>query len=829
MAAHEGIRSRVGPAIWVLLLCVLPAAGSNLRISVGSASRHNEVEADYGTAHVFLNEVAHDSVPVTVFLDPQTLGVATAEVFTNLNRRERAIRDADGDGIEDGIKPPDGNRIAAGDDRHYYKAFTMQSVPGGFQLTLPVTKCGAYRLTARYRLNGEPAGTFHWYGSERNGQGILKRDYALVVSPAKTRDVQLYELNPLTIIATGTKPDQRGTFADLASGPPAGSGPAFSLSYAKKLGCNMLWFLPIHPNGIAGRQRDPATQRPFEVGSPYAVKNYFAVMALMSKSFQPGGTPESNDSDAGRAEAMTEFQGFVRSADAAGMDIMLDAPYNHTAHDVELGEAGQKYWGNAGSNPRSEIRNVEARFFSRAGAYDMRAQSAANVGPAPDRFDFGKWLDAFDIFFGRYAALVPREDQMQNFRDEEDWFDYSVGDENGSGPGNGHFDRITQSVWRYMGDVLEFWLTQTGYPQNQENTALDSSAGVDGLRGDFGQGMPPQCWEYIVNRTRSRKWNFVFMAESLDGGPVTYRSARHFDVLNENIIFDIRGARRTSDFRRLYEQRRGSYGEAAVLLNTSSHDEDNYRNPFEALLRFAVNSTMDGIPLICAGQEAGLRGTIVPPSGGSNPDVGPPFGYDRFFAPFDPNKRIPQFMTFNSLMPLWRELQNADSDGARLEQLYSAIGKARNDSRALRSPNRFFLNLQDGTPHEQIFSVAKFERQNAGPKDSDVVFAFVNLELGLDAGTADGNWFRVDVDADGNGVNDFGIRPDRLYNARNIAAYTGTDPHRREALLWGEGRPGRELLSKGIFVHLNRLPSDRARWANAPYEAQFLRLVDVTR
>ena len=75
----------------------------------------------------------------------------------------------------------------------------------------------------------------------------------------------------------------------------------------------------------------------------------------------------------------------------------------------------------------------------------------------------------------------------------------------GSGlePGNGHLDAITQNVWRYMGDILQFWLTQTGYPQNQAGAALDLNTGIDGLRGDFGQGMPPRCWEYIINRTQA--------------------------------------------------------------------------------------------------------------------------------------------------------------------------------------------------------------------------------------------------------------------------------------------------------------------------------------
>ena len=105
---------RNGPralAALALTFCVAapvpPARASSLRLSAGSASRlTNEVEADYTTSHFFINEVKNDSAPITVFFDPQTLGVQTAEVFTNLNRRDRAARDADGDGVEDGIKAP---------------------------------------------------------------------------------------------------------------------------------------------------------------------------------------------------------------------------------------------------------------------------------------------------------------------------------------------------------------------------------------------------------------------------------------------------------------------------------------------------------------------------------------------------------------------------------------------------------------------------------------------------------------------------------------------------------------------------------------------------
>src|SRR4051795_2183894 len=167
------------------------AAASTLRVSAGSAQRTaNEVEADYTTSHVLISETARESVPITIFFDPQVTGVESAEVFTNLDRRAWATADPNGNGVEEGISPPSGNSIAAGDDRHYYKAYPMKSVPGGYLLTLPISKTGAYRLTARYRLTSDPLGAFRWYGSEQNGQGILKRDHAIVVSPEKAKDLQ---------------------------------------------------------------------------------------------------------------------------------------------------------------------------------------------------------------------------------------------------------------------------------------------------------------------------------------------------------------------------------------------------------------------------------------------------------------------------------------------------------------------------------------------------------------------------------------------------------------------------------------------------------------
>ena len=747
----------------------------------------NGLNADYTTTHLFVDELSADSIPLSILFSPNASNVVAAEVFSNLNRRERAAQDANGDGIEDGILPPDGNAIIVGDDNNYFKAYSMTPTgqPGQYSLTLNAQKTGTYRLTARYMVSGNT--NWLWYSS--NG----RRDHAIVVSPRKARDIVLYELNTLNIESQGTNQSDRSTFVDLWDGP--GSRPynsvnaRFNLNYLQNLGVNWLWFQPIHPQGIDGRQIDPDTDQPYEIGSPYAVKNFFEVMSLMSK-------------DNTRESAMSEFTNFVAAADSAGINVMLDAPFNHTACDCELASSGVYYFaGNAA--PTNEIRNVDARFYSRTDAYDMRASGAGSVAIAPDRYDFGKFGDTHDIYFGRYAALVPNSTLQANYLNEGDWFDYSIGNESSSGPGNGHFDTVTQNVWKYFADYILYWLDKTGCPTG--TPANQTYRGIDGLRADFGQGLPPQCWEYIINKARSRKWNFVFMTESLDGGAVTYRSNRHFDILNENIVFALKSATTANDYRNIFETRRSSYGQSLVLLNSTSHDEESYDDPFNALIRYTACATIDGAPMIFYGQEMGISRA---------------FGFARYELNF--GKTIPHFKKFNSLQPVFSPA-NRDFALDQLYPVYAAVSQARQFSRALRSSNRFFLDQTGaGGPQPNIYSVAKYEQPNGAPNSYDVVFAFANLDRN---NNQQGNF---NVAISWNGANLFGIKTDRIYNVKNIAAYNGIDGNRRNNFLIPGGVIGSNLLANGLFVLLKKVPAADPDWATDPFEPQYLKLYDVT-
>ena len=839
-----------------LSITALLLATASLALAVGylevRAPGYNFRSAEYSTSHVFIDEIAGTTADIEVLWNLSDFSnITDVEVYTNLNRRDLARNDKNSDGYPDGIVGINGTTItdsAADTDTttgHYYAPINMTDADANqiWELTIPASKTGAYRLSARFKTsdsieaNGWDPNNWIWYGL---------RDHALVVAPVDSRNVQLYVMNVFNVEADGDTFETRSTLEDLhdASNAPHNytdgsgnyNGSRWNLDYLTGLGMNWLWFQPIHPVGIDGREPsggyDTATA-PYDPGSPYSVKNFFAVNELMSVDYDGETSLAAN-----RATAMTAFQNFAAAADTKGVGIMLDAPFNHTAFDVEFAQIGVDLFqrdGEAAWSPLDEIRDRDARFFSDDENYGNRASSSADIAAGPDRYDFGKWRDVKDVFFGRYDALVEEdvEPERSSYTSEGDWFDTSDTDWTTLDfTQGGQQWNVTRRVWDYFAEYAVFWLQQTRPAgQNRNSTSSDGDAatryawdakGIDGLRCDFGQGLPPQAWEYIINVARSHKWNFVMMSESLDGGAVTYRSSRHFEILNENIVFPLKSATTNSDYKNIFEGRRSAYGQALVLANTTSHDEENYSDPWQAVVRNAAVGMMDSASLIFPGQELG----IVTDNKG-NDDANDNFnnGYEHYETNF--GKTIPHFKRWNSMMPIWND---SDVGNDQLYPVYSGIQTARRNSLALRSSNRWFLD-GDGF-NNQIFAAAKYETANASPATSDVVLAFSNLDRNNDQSDN----FKLPT-----GLTPLlGLEDGRSYNVKNIAAYITQDSSRRDVWLWPSNYTKTQIESNGFFVGLKKVPSVADNlgtpsfnealdaWASAPYEAQYLKVYDVT-
>ena len=76
----------------------------------------NGLNANYTTTKLFIDEIANDSIDLNITFAPGEANINAAEIYTNVNRRDRANEDADSDGYEDGISGLDGNALVAGDD-----------------------------------------------------------------------------------------------------------------------------------------------------------------------------------------------------------------------------------------------------------------------------------------------------------------------------------------------------------------------------------------------------------------------------------------------------------------------------------------------------------------------------------------------------------------------------------------------------------------------------------------------------------------------------------------------------------------------------------------
>jgi hypothetical protein len=724
--------------------------------------------ADYTTSKFFVDEIAGDTFDLVVRYTPG-VAVTNVEVFSNLDRRDYADVDYTnawiaGDGYPDGIRPPDGNLLTIADTGAYFRAWTMLDAGGGqYVWTGRVSKTGAYRLTARYQVAGNT--NYFWYSSDG------RRDHAIVVSPKKALDMTLYELNTLTTEATAPSFAGRSTFRDLLGiGNPGGDDDSFdpfNLEYLNFIQANCLWFQPIHPNGFERGENDPLTGSPYAPGSPYATKDYWAVMPVMG-----AGNSE--------ASALSEFTNYVAQCDAytgsvGSIHIMLDGVFNHTSWDAVMGQGGVDL--GFSPTPTNKIGHLRPQWYSLMTDYGQPATSYTSAylndfATAPDRGDFGKWNDVTELYFGKYSALVRNNPEKNgDYLNEDDVYDFAG------------MTTDIKDLWRYFAYYPEYWIKKTGHSGTNTWNAAQDDKGIDALRCDFGQGLPPQIWEYIINRTRAKKWNFVFMAETLDGGKPGYRSNRHFDILNESLVFQFTQSKinDSSALSYAFYLRNLAYNNGAILLNVTSHDEvmpDN--DPWVTAARYGAISSMAGLPMIFYGQEQGI---------GLHDAFNPNAALDGF-ADHELNfgKYVPHFKRWNQLQ-VWTN-PPPNSDG--LDQWYGRVNWARLNSPALRSRNHRVLATMAGPEDARIFAVAKWETAGAGPATSDVVLAFTRfIEHGLNHTNA-ANVFNLQPV-----WNELGLETNKLYTVRNLAA---SDAFFEFTNGWP--RTGLDLYTNGIYVEL---------------------------
>lgn len=703
---------------------------------------------NYGTVKLLLDETtAEPEARVTVTVEIAGTGMEPGafevEVFSNLNRRDFAKTH---EPLAD-----------SGGTNSYWLSHSM-SYQGRsydnmvFALELPLEKCGAYRLTARYRQTGSTAWWWHndfppWPDKP------LQRDCAVVVSPKKSARTRLYEANALTVEAlAGGDYENRSTLDDFLSTHDFDGFNPFQLTYIRnELGFNTLWLMPVFPNTKWRWDRQrwewASNDNP---GSPYSSRDYWSINPWLADN-------------AAADRALELFQILFKEGGDAELDVFIDLAFNHAGRDVIFGAGALDLGFCTPQEVENWIRQQQPSWCTRGSAfvdghsvpyYREAAHSdfeCAVWAPA-DRLNEHIWDDAnLDWFFGDYSALGPKPgrgadywgnpvshwDPKGNAEDERDLFYTDLA-----------ADAETEKLWQYFGYILPYWVAKSG-------------GKLAGIRADFAQGLPNQLWEYIVNRTRKARWDFVFLAEVLDPDVIQYRLNRVFDVLTtkDHHLYRKNDVRMSDLFHSLEAESTLFGGDALVMHNGSSHDEVGNYDKWAMMARYAVAASLYGVPMVFMAQPLGLA------------------------------DKLPFRDSWANMYKAWTEgIPEREAVG----RMYQRINLAREATPELAQPNRYFLNLKAGGFHEEIFSTARWRREDE-QRDA-VTLVFVNLNVaGGNAGT-----FALPES----------IRLSGEYQARNLVA---DDPERG---VWPGPRSARDIYDHGIFVSFSY-----------PNEVQYLKLV----
>lgn len=161
------------------------------------------------------------------------------------------------------------------------------------------------------------------------------------------------------------------------------------------------------------------------------------------------------------------------------------------------------------------------------------------------------------------------------------------------------FDYSNRHLWKYMIDAMKYWVTEVG---------------VDGFRCDVAGMVPLEFW--IEARKEIEKVKPIFLLAEWES-PDAHNGA--FDATYGWQLYDlmVKIANKSlpaSSLGTYLEVQKRNYPKSAYRLYfTSNHDENSWRGTDTEVFGRAAEAlavlvlTLDGIPLIYSGQEAGLH------------------------------------------------------------------------------------------------------------------------------------------------------------------------------------------------------------------------------
>jgi hypothetical protein len=391
-----------------------------------------------------------------------------------------------------------------------------------FALELPVRRVGNYRAVGRVAVGD---GAFTWM-SDSHIDDVRFRPRDVRARALLIEEVSVAHVNwdPFE--------KQCGTFADMIDGDATG----YTLRGLRDRGVDAVWIMP--PFDVHLWEHRHALD---ELGSPYAVKDYFTVRPELSRAARVALMTGAGPDDV-RAAGLDEVRAFIAAAHALDVRVLLDVALNHVGHE-------HRFRDRFGAQIRTDLsqvctearRELVPRRLDDAGRGLILDHSApwmlanrhgdpAGAQHVDDKVagGFGEWPDTAQLNHGRVRT---------GYRE---WHDVTP-------PLPVH-----RAVQAWLERVLLFW-------------AVDM--GVDGFRLDHLSGLPYAFLEGALNRVQAAVDGRMLFIVGEDFH--TSHETRHFvDAMQGGFFRDLLQVRTPHDFRRVLED---PWFNDVVALST--HDE----------------------------------------------------------------------------------------------------------------------------------------------------------------------------------------------------------------------------------------------------------------
>jgi len=516
-----------------------------------------------------------------------------------------------------------------------------------------------------------------------------------------------------------------GTLDDMLDGT-ADYKKGITLRYIReRVGANMVWLMPLFPNNDRWNIPDACDN----LGSPYAVRDYFHASGMLSRACIATGRDEHDAEPCWGNEALDAV---IASAHQRGLKIMLDVALNHFGHNYDaydygdyqtlpslldkLGGDAPRLWNHDATfdiglihpklldspaslaeletNPRTkaDVEAVKLKCPAARGDALVRAVVAHRLAFPHERANLGCAGEALEsqipsFYMGR-DRFNPATSVGDTFTNE--WRDVKF---------LFHREENVAKSWEfarqreYLFRILNYWV----------------SRGVDGFRLDHttdpDSGMGSNEWKYILGKVN------YYAAKRGQPAPIYLAEEFHdqsemnkiVDVMTEGYIGDMTGRNVASKDARHVERVIDSatrFGDGAFTMTAlETHDEHRLTdgtgfNPWTGAGFWGVGATLRSTPMIVMGQE-----------------FGEPWGIG--------------FRRSDFLRSRFEGSAQFRPDGDALVGFYGRMAAQRQapENRALLSPKRFFLRPRSapGAADARVLAMAKWTA------DGNVVFVFHNL------------------------------------------------------------------------------------------------------